>query len=163
MTSNPLLSDWTGAHGLPEFSVATPDRFRPAFDEALAAHRAEIDAIAAGPAPATFANTIEAIVLGANMLDATMAGLGRGAGNCPMELLVGFLLVFVMLAGEKGIWGTLEPLLKSAAARLTAAVTGRSPPGCPASWARRRNAAIAVCRTSTAVPSPRSSGTSCSQ
>jgi 4-hydroxy 2-oxovalerate aldolase len=38
-----------------------------------------------------YANTIEAIVLGANMLDATMAGLGRGAGNCQMELLVGFL------------------------------------------------------------------------
>ena len=38
-----------------------------------------------------FANTIEAIILGANMLDATMAGLGRGAGNCPMELLIGFL------------------------------------------------------------------------
>ncbi len=38
-----------------------------------------------------FANTIEAIVLGANMVDATMAGLGRGAGNCPMELLIGFL------------------------------------------------------------------------
>jgi 4-hydroxy 2-oxovalerate aldolase len=38
-----------------------------------------------------FANTIEAIVLGANMLDATMAGLGRGAGNCPIELLIGFL------------------------------------------------------------------------
>ena len=38
-----------------------------------------------------FANTIEAIVLGANLLDATMAGLGRGAGNCLMELLLGFL------------------------------------------------------------------------
>lgn len=38
-----------------------------------------------------FANTIEGIILGANMLDATMAGLGRGAGNCPMELLLGFL------------------------------------------------------------------------
>jgi len=38
-----------------------------------------------------YANTIEAIILGANWLDATMAGLGRGAGNCPMELLLGFL------------------------------------------------------------------------
>ncbi len=38
-----------------------------------------------------FANTIEAIVKGANRLDASMAGLGRGAGNCPIELLVGFL------------------------------------------------------------------------
>jgi 4-hydroxy 2-oxovalerate aldolase len=38
-----------------------------------------------------FANTIEAIILGANMLDGSMAGLGRGAGNCPLELLLGFL------------------------------------------------------------------------
>ena len=38
-----------------------------------------------------FANTIEGIIVGANFLDATMAGLGRGAGNCPMELLLGFL------------------------------------------------------------------------
>jgi 4-hydroxy 2-oxovalerate aldolase len=38
-----------------------------------------------------YANTIEGIIEGANMLDATMAGLGRGAGNCPMELLIGFL------------------------------------------------------------------------
>jgi 4-hydroxy 2-oxovalerate aldolase len=38
-----------------------------------------------------FANTIEAIVQGANRVDATMMGMGRGAGNCPMELLIGFL------------------------------------------------------------------------
>ena len=38
-----------------------------------------------------FANTIEAIIHGANYMDASMAGLGRGAGNCPMELLIGFL------------------------------------------------------------------------
>jgi 4-hydroxy 2-oxovalerate aldolase len=38
-----------------------------------------------------FANTIEAIIHGANRVDATMGGLGRGAGNCPMELLIGFL------------------------------------------------------------------------
>ena len=38
-----------------------------------------------------FANTIECIIGGANMLDATMLGIGRGAGNCPMELLISFL------------------------------------------------------------------------
>lgn len=38
-----------------------------------------------------FANTIEAIVAGANRLDATISGIGRGAGNCPLELLIGFL------------------------------------------------------------------------
>lgn len=31
------------------------------------------------------------IVPGATWLDSTIAGLGRGAGNCPTELLIGFL------------------------------------------------------------------------
>jgi 4-hydroxy 2-oxovalerate aldolase len=38
-----------------------------------------------------YANTIEALILGANYLDCTVGGLGRGAGNCPTELLLGFL------------------------------------------------------------------------
>lgn len=38
-----------------------------------------------------FANTIEGLNSGANWLDATFSGLGRGAGNCLMELLVGYL------------------------------------------------------------------------
>ncbi len=38
-----------------------------------------------------FANTIEALTLGVSMLDATITSLGRGAGNCPVELLLGFL------------------------------------------------------------------------
>ncbi len=38
-----------------------------------------------------YANTIEALILGASYLDATLGGLGRGAGNCPTELLLGFL------------------------------------------------------------------------
>lgn len=38
-----------------------------------------------------YANTIEALIAGANRLDATINGMGRGAGNCPIELLIGFL------------------------------------------------------------------------
>jgi 4-hydroxy 2-oxovalerate aldolase len=38
-----------------------------------------------------FANTIEAIRKGANYLDATIFGIGRGPGNCPLELLLAFL------------------------------------------------------------------------
>jgi len=38
-----------------------------------------------------FANTIEGIIRGANFLDGTLYGLGRSAGNCPLELLLGFL------------------------------------------------------------------------
>jgi 4-hydroxy 2-oxovalerate aldolase len=38
-----------------------------------------------------FANTIQAIIDGANMLDGSVYGIGRGAGNCPLELLLGFL------------------------------------------------------------------------
>jgi 4-hydroxy 2-oxovalerate aldolase len=38
-----------------------------------------------------FGNTIQALIKGANCLDASFAGLGRGAGNVPMELLLSFL------------------------------------------------------------------------
>ena len=38
-----------------------------------------------------FANTIEAIIKGANYVDGTLYGLGRGSGNCPLEMLLGFL------------------------------------------------------------------------
>lgn len=38
-----------------------------------------------------YANTIESMMYGTSFLDVTVSGLGRGAGNCPMELLIGFL------------------------------------------------------------------------
>jgi len=38
-----------------------------------------------------FSNTVTAIIHGCNMLDATLLGLGRGAGNCPIEILIAFL------------------------------------------------------------------------
>ncbi len=38
-----------------------------------------------------FGNTIEAIIHDANYLDGSVYGIGRAAGNCPLELLIGFL------------------------------------------------------------------------
>ncbi|MBU1657074.1 MAG: aldolase catalytic domain-containing protein, partial [Candidatus Omnitrophica bacterium] len=38
-----------------------------------------------------YANTIQGIIEGCNYLDATIYGIGRAAGNCPLELLLGFL------------------------------------------------------------------------
>lgn len=58
---NPLIAAFTAAFGLPDFAAIGPEHFRPAFDRALAEHRAEIDAIAAQAAAPTFANTIEAL------------------------------------------------------------------------------------------------------
>lgn len=49
-----------------------------------------------------FANTLEALNRGAKLLDATAFGMGRGAGNCHMEALLG------LLNGEKY---HVEPLL----------------------------------------------------
>ena len=66
---NPLLADWTGAFGLPPFATLGPEHFRPAFDHALAAHRAELDAISANPAPPTFDNTIVALEKSGRDLD----------------------------------------------------------------------------------------------
>ncbi len=58
---NPLLADWLTAYGLPPFDLVRPEQFEDAFKVAMAAQRAELDAIAANPEPATFANTLEAM------------------------------------------------------------------------------------------------------
>lgn len=59
-TSNPLLQPWDTPYGLPPFAAVRPEHFAPAFEAALAAHRAEIDAIAANPAAPDFENTVAA-------------------------------------------------------------------------------------------------------
>ena len=73
-----------------------------------------------------FANTIESLSLGTSYLDATVSGMGRGAGNCYLESLLGFLrnpkynLVPVMdfvqkhmltLKEEGNVWGYDLPYL----------------------------------------------------
>ncbi len=61
-----------------------------------------------------FANTIEAIIRGANYVDGTLYGLGRAAGNCPLELLLGFLKnpKFDLKPVLEAIANTILPLRK---------------------------------------------------
>ncbi|MGE5368204.1 MAG: M3 family metallopeptidase [Chloroflexota bacterium] len=60
-SANPLLNTWTTPFGLPPFGAIRSEDFRPAFETALASHKAEIAEIAQNPDEPTFANTIEAL------------------------------------------------------------------------------------------------------
>ncbi len=58
---NPLLAPWMAPFGAPPLAGIKPERFGPAYDQALARHAAEIAAIASDPAPPAFANIVAAL------------------------------------------------------------------------------------------------------
>lgn len=61
-SANPLLAEWSGPFGgVPAFDRMQVADLEPAIEAGIAAHLAELDAIARDPAPPTFANTIEAM------------------------------------------------------------------------------------------------------
>jgi peptidyl-dipeptidase Dcp len=66
---NPLLTEWTTPFAVPPFAAIRPEHFMPAFREAMARERAEVDAIAAAAEPPTFANTIAALDAAGEHLD----------------------------------------------------------------------------------------------
>src|SRR5215468_283199 len=66
---NPLLATWSGQFELPPFAAIKAEHFRPAFDRALAEHRAEIDTIAQNAAEPSFENTIAALEKGGRELE----------------------------------------------------------------------------------------------
>jgi len=67
-TPNPLLQPWDAPGVLPPFETVRAEHFAPAFDQALAAHDAEIAAIAANPAAPTFDNAVAALDRSGRML-----------------------------------------------------------------------------------------------
>lgn len=68
LSSHPLTA-WHGPLGLPDFSAIDDAGFDPVFDAALAAHAAEVEAIAANPEKPTIANTLAALELSGDALD----------------------------------------------------------------------------------------------
>ncbi len=77
---NPLLQNWTTPFGLAPFDKISDDDFAPALEKALTAHTAEIDAIAANPATADFANTVEALESAGHLLDQVLGVFFTVAG-----------------------------------------------------------------------------------
>ena len=69
--NNPLLQPWDEPFGLPPFERVRPEHVAPAFEQAMAAHRAEIDRIANASAMPTFENTIAALDRSGRLLTRT--------------------------------------------------------------------------------------------
>ena len=80
--SNPLLAEWTGPYGgVPAFDAMELPDLPEALEAAMAENLREIDAIAANPAPATFANTIEPLERSGDDLDRVMTYFGIWSAN----------------------------------------------------------------------------------
>jgi len=68
MTENPFFEAWNTPFELPPFDRITPEHFPPAFDRGMAEHAAEIAAIAGLREAPDFANTVEALERGGQLL-----------------------------------------------------------------------------------------------
>ncbi|MGS4944998.1 M3 family metallopeptidase [Meridianimarinicoccus sp. RP-17] len=79
--TNPLLENWTTPYGLPPFADLTDADFAPAIDAALAEARAAISAIADNPDVPSFANTIEALEVADDKLNAVLGAFFTLSGT----------------------------------------------------------------------------------
>ena len=78
--TNPFFETWDTPFGIPPFHLMTPNHFPDAFEQALAEHRTEVDAIAAQPEPPSFANTIEALEKSGRLIQRVNAVFWNQAG-----------------------------------------------------------------------------------
>lgn len=81
MADNPFFESWDTPYGLPPFPRLRPEHFPAALERALAAHRAEIDAITGNPAAADFANTLEPLERSGQPLAVASRALDTLASN----------------------------------------------------------------------------------
>lgn len=79
--TNPLLTPSTLPYQLPPFADIKVEHYRPAFDEALALHDAEIATITDNPAAPTWENTVEALERSGQDLDRVIAVFSNLSGT----------------------------------------------------------------------------------
>src|SRR5262245_27833250 len=90
LETNPLLAPWTEPFEAPPFDRIEPSHFAGAFDIALEAARAEVDAIAADPEPPSFENTIAALERSGRLLtrvSAAFSNLATAHTNTELEAI----------------------------------------------------------------------------
>jgi peptidyl-dipeptidase Dcp len=83
--TTPFAAEWTTPHGTPDFSMIRMEHFAPAFEAGMAAHLAEIDAIAGNPDAPTFENTIDRLELAGRDLSRVSAVFWNLAGTMSDE------------------------------------------------------------------------------
>lgn len=116
--SNPILDQWTTPFQIAPFAAISDDDFAPALEQALAAHRREIEAIAADPQEADFANTVEALEAAGDGLDRvlsvffTLAGADSNPQREALQRDFSPLLAahFSAISANKALFARLESL-----------------------------------------------------
>ncbi|MDE2453983.1 MAG: M3 family metallopeptidase, partial [Burkholderiales bacterium] len=86
--ANPLLAPWSAPHGLPPFADLRPEHFEPALRAAMAAHRGELAAIGANPAPPDFENTVAAFDRSGRLLariESVYSALAASASSAELQ------------------------------------------------------------------------------
>ena len=85
--SNPFLETWSTPFGAPPFGEIETGHFKPAYLEALARHRSEVDAIANTDLAPTFENTIAALERSGQLLRRVEMVFGQLASAATNEEL----------------------------------------------------------------------------
>ena len=119
MNTNPFFSAWSTPFGAPPFDLIRPEHFRPAFEEGMRLHLAEIDAIVA--APASFAGTIEAMERAGRLLKQVSGVFFNLNASQGSEALREIDLAIAPVMAEHGMKVALNPGLFARVAALYAA------------------------------------------
>lgn len=83
--TNPFSRPWDLPLGLPDFAAVAHEDIEPAIRAGMAAQRAEWEAVATNPEPATLANTVEALERSGDLFDRSVTVLYSltSATHCP--------------------------------------------------------------------------------
>lgn len=110
-SANPFFRPWTTPFGIAPFPEIAIDHYRPAFERALADHRAEIEAIATNPDAPTFANTIDALETGGHALDRLCGVFFNIAGSDANEAIQAIQRDMAPVLAQHGNAISLDPRL----------------------------------------------------